>query len=151
MTVPRTSTAWLTALLVPVLLAGCSTGPSPSAPSSPSPAVAPADVGACLREHGYAVEDPGPGTPSAVPDGVDPDTFAEDLATCSGGPGGAGDAPESVLVPEPGHDAAVACIREQGYPDYPDTLADQRRYEPADQDTFDQVVDRCWDQARAER
>jgi hypothetical protein len=157
--------AVLALLLVPALLAGCSShgsgsgrtpgpGASPSGASSagaPRAAGAPAspgEVGACMRDRGYDVDDSdfagggGAGEQVSVPQGVDPDRWTADLVRCSGG---AADAPAA--QPLPGMDElrreAAACIRAGGFPDYPDGIEDQRTWQPSDADAFEHVAKDC--------
>ncbi|PZE86219.1 hypothetical protein [Curtobacterium sp. MCBD17_032] len=143
----------LALLLVPTLLTGCSSAPHddtrPPISDSPSPSAASAaEVGACMRDRGHDVDDSqfaesgGSRAQVSVPEGVDPDRWVADLDACSGG---AADAPAA--EPVPGWDAltrkAAACIRDGGFPDYPDGMEDQRRWKPSDTDAFDRVAQEC--------
>jgi hypothetical protein len=145
--------AVLALVLLPALLAGCASGPRDGAPdaatSAPSASAASAaQVGACMRDRGYdvddsqfAADDPA-GAQVTVPDGVDADRWAADLVSCSGG---AADAPAA--QPLPGDDErrrrSAACIRDGGFADYPDDLDEQRRWQPADADAFERVAVEC--------
>jgi hypothetical protein len=145
--------AVLASLLVPALLTGCSSAPDdgsrPPATGTPSASTASAaEVGACMRDRGHDVDDSqfaesgGSRARMSVPAGVDADRWVADLNACSGG---ATDAPAA--KPAPGQDALVrkeaACIRDGGFPDYPDGIEDQRRWKPSDADAFDRVAKDC--------
>jgi hypothetical protein len=148
--------ALLASLLVPVLLTGCSPAPDdgsrPAATGTPSAsatsATSAAEVGVCMRDRGHDVDDSqftasgGSRARVSVPPGVDADRWTADLAACSGG---AADAPAA--QPAPGQDElgrkAAACIRDGGFPDYPDGIEDQRRWKPSDADTFERVAEDC--------
>ena len=155
-------TAALAGLAVlPVLLAGCSGGgggdgagptASPSAAADTRPSAA--ELGDCMRDKGYDVDDSevggsgtGGGARLAVPEGVDPAKWSDDLIACAGSTG-AGEAPAA--QPIPGNDELLrktaACIRDGGFPDYPDDLEDRRRWEPGDADAFDRVARDCDDE-----
>jgi hypothetical protein len=160
--------AVLALLLVPALLAGCSSSPSgadrtpgPGASTSGSSSsgstgasgstgsrVSPAEVGRCMRDHGYDVDDSEfatggeAGARFSAPEGVDAEQYSADLVECSGG---SGDAPAA--KPLPGSDErnrkAAACIRAGGFPDYPDGIEEERKWTPPDEDTFDRVAKKC--------
>jgi hypothetical protein len=146
--------AVLALLLVPALLTGCSAPPRdesrPPATGMPSAASAAsaAEVGACMRDRGHDVDDSqfaesgGSSAQVSVPPGVDADRWTADLIACSGG---VADAPAA--QPAPGQDElgreAAACIRDGGFPDYPDGIEDQRRWKPTDPDAFDRVAKDC--------
>lgn len=160
--------AVLALLLVPALLAGCSSSPShagqtpgPSASTSSDGSfgstgasgttgqrVAPGEIGTCMRDRGYDVDDSefansgGSGARFSAPEGVDAEKYSADLIACSGG---SADAPAA--KPLPGSDERLrreaACIRDGGFPDFPDGLEDQRRWEPRDEEAFERTAEEC--------
>lgn len=145
----RTALVLVGALLVPMLLAGCSgatDGPS-DAPSSGASEQSGLALAACMRDKGYPFDDPDParsGSSSqlSVPDGVDPQRWNADFLECAGASGAEGRAQEL-----PGADdldrARAACFREHGYEDFPDDAEQQSSYTPADPSAFDAVAQQC--------
>ncbi len=137
-----------TVLLASVLLVGCSgTAGSTSRPSDPS---ARADAGVaiaeCMRGKGHEYEDPAQGDTAevAIPDGVDAAAYSRDLDACIAehGDHSAGDAQEAPDAREKAVESAQ-CIRERGFPDFPDDQDGQRRYRPSDQQIFDSAAKAC--------
>lgn len=159
-TTATVSAALTVLLLVPGLLAGCTgtagTTTSPTSATSRSAAPDAGAVGDCMRSKGYDFDDDelgiGGGGSSAkvsAPDGVDAQRWATDLLGCSGvderaGAGGAATAAPGSAEAER---KTVACIRDNGFPDYPDGDDERRSYRPADQDAFDRVAQDCDDEA----
>jgi len=122
----RTFTAAGIALLLPLMMAGCSDEIEEST-SQPSPSSDQATVGSCLREAGYDVDDSSlvPGV-MAVPAGADVAQYGRDYTTCTEGTSFessteslSGDemaAQQTVLLDY------VGCLREQGLEDVPDPV-----------------------------
>jgi hypothetical protein len=148
-------------LLVPGLLTACSSTPhhdsasrggsSSGGASKNSGAVA---LASCMRDKGYDMEDPSSsgGLQLSPPDGVDADQWRTDLVACTGDGKGAGEA--QVAKPLPGmEDMArdmAECMRENGFPDYPDDSGDQVGYQPSgDESTYDDVSQTCGEKAYA--
>lgn len=141
------------AVLLPGFLAGCSptTSDTDAAGSSAVDAKG-TDLAECMRDKGYDVPDPTAGNGGAqvqVPDGVDPDQYTADLGTCIGDGEGAGDGVQA--KPMEGLDdklrEAAACIREEGFSDYPDDEAGMRSYRPDDEAAFEEVAKTCNERA----
>jgi hypothetical protein len=145
------STAAAVALL-PGLLSSCSSTPSSGSggPSAANDAVAgAAKTAACMREKGFAVEDPkDDGFTIGVPDGADRDAFFAALGECEPKREGAGDggAPGTELSAEDRKrdQKEVTCIRDGGFEDYPDDLDARAQYEPAgDPAAFNDRLQKC--------
>jgi hypothetical protein len=158
--------AVLALLLVPALLVGCSSSPSDTgatpgagtsggsssgstgASGTTGSAVSPGELGKCMRDRGYDVEDSefetggDAGARFSAPEGVDAEQYSADLVECSGGA-----ADGQAAKPLPGSDErnrkAAACIRAGGFPDYPDGIEEERKWTPPDEDTFDRVAKKC--------
>jgi hypothetical protein len=122
-----------TAVLLPALLAGCSTTDAPGSTSSPSvadTASASSQLGECLRDAGYNVPDPdlGQGVVIAPPKGADPERYAEDFSACRAklpeSQGGGSQEPSAEeLAEQQKADMKVAeCVREKGFEDFPDPV-----------------------------
>ncbi|NQX22368.1 hypothetical protein [Curtobacterium sp. VKM Ac-2852] len=141
------------AVLLPLLLVGCSDTASDddttTAAGGAAPGVALAE---CMRDRGYDMPDPGTGGGSmqlSAPDGVDPEQYQEDLKGCLDDSAAAGDA--QAAQPMPGSEEiarkTAECLREQGFPDYPDGQDAQMRFQPDDQQAFDDAAGPCTDAA----
>jgi len=141
------------AVLLPLLLVGCSDTASDddttTAAGGAAPGVALAE---CMRDRGYDMPDPGTGGGSmqlSAPDGVDPEQYQEDLKGCLDDSAAAGDA--KAAQPMPGSEEiarkTAECLREQGFPDYPDDQDAQMRFQPDDQQAFDDAAGPCTDAA----
>jgi len=141
------------AVLLPLLLVGCSDTASDddttTAAGSAAPGVALAE---CMRDRGYDMPDPGTGGGSmqlSAPDGVDPEQYQEDLKGCLDDSAASGDA--QAAQPMPGSEEiareTAECLREQGFPDYPDDQDAQMRFQPDDQQAFDDAAGPCTDAA----
>lgn len=139
--------------LLPLLLVGCSDAApdddTTTAAGGAAPGVALAE---CLRERGYDMPDPGSGGGSmqlSAPDGADPEQYQEDLKGCLDDSAVAGDA--QAAQPMPGSEEiarkTAECLRGQGFPDYPDDQDAQARFEPDDQQAFDEAAGTCTDAA----
>ena len=140
-------------VLLPLLLVGCSdTAPdddTTTAAGSAAPGVALAE---CMRDRGYDMPDPGTGGGSmqlSAPDGVDPEQYQRDLKGCLDDSAAAGDA--QAAQPMPGSEEiarkTAECLREQGFPDYPDDQDAQMRFQPDDQQAFDDAAGPCTEAA----
>lgn len=143
-------------LLLPGLLTACSGSPSGSSSDTPKPGGKPGtSLSECMRGNGYDMPDPDSGSKTqtlSAPDGVDKEQWAADLQTCMGSGGGAGEGFKPAQAggnPEQ-EKQVVECIRENGFSDYPDSEDAKRAYQPNDQDAFDDVTSKCFDQAYAE-
>ncbi|PZE91427.1 hypothetical protein DEJ00_06330 [Curtobacterium sp. MCLR17_039] len=139
--------------LLPLLLVGCSDAApnddTTTAAGGAAPGVALAE---CLRDRGYDMPDPGTGGESmqlSAPDGVDPEQYQEDLKGCLDDSAAAGDA--QAAQPMPGSEEiarkTAECLRGQGFPDYPDDQDAQARFEPDDQEAFNEAAGTCTDAA----
>jgi len=139
--------------LLPLLLVGCSDAApnddTTTAAGGAAPGVALAE---CLRDRGYDMPDPGTGGESmqlSAPDGVDPEQYQDDLKGCLDDSAAAGDA--QAAQPMPGSEEiarkTAECLRGQGFPDYPDDQDAQARFEPDDQEAFDEAAGTCTDAA----
>ncbi|MBF4614073.1 hypothetical protein [Curtobacterium sp. VKM Ac-1376] len=140
-------------VLLPLLLVGCSDATpdddTATAAGGAAPGVALAE---CLRDRGYDMPDPGTGGGSmqlSAPDGVDPEQYQEDLKGCVDDSAAAGDAQGAQPIPGSEEIArkTAECLREQGFPDYPDDQEAQARYQPDDQSAFDEAAGPCSDAA----
>ncbi|MCJ1714099.1 hypothetical protein [Curtobacterium sp. VKM Ac-2922] len=145
------------ALLLPAVLAGCSSSPDGSASGAPSAGAGSADraaskTAACMRAKGYDMADPSAGKFSVGrPDGVDPAQWDADFAACAGTGGHAApgtatgddsEFPDQDLVRRA--KKVAACLREHGYEDFPDSLDAQATYQvPGDPDAFDEAGTAC--------
>ncbi|PYY61770.1 hypothetical protein DEJ17_03375 [Curtobacterium sp. MCSS17_011] len=135
-------------VLLPGLLTACSGGaPGGGAPTTAGTAAKGASLAECMRDRGYDLPDPGSGSTLqlSAPDGVDEEQYQEDLRSCLDDTAGAGDA--EVAEQAPGDDERVLrtaeCIRERGFSDYPDDEDAKIRYQPDDEDAFDEVARAC--------
>jgi hypothetical protein len=147
------ASAALAVVLLPGLLAGCSTT-SDDGTAGPSTGTARqgSSMAECMRGKGYDVPDPSSGGRTmdlSAPDGVDPEQYQTDLTTCLGDAEGAGNA--QVAKPMEGLDdkmqQAAECIRDNGFSDYPDDEDGKRAYQPDDADAFAEVAKTCDEQA----
>lgn len=136
-------------VLLPGLLASCSAAaPDPGPTKSAGTAAKGATLAECMRGKGYDMPDPSSGGTTlqlSAPDGVDEDQYQADLKSCLDDSAGAGDA--QAAKPMPGSSdrlrKAAECIRERGFEDYPDDEDAKIRYQPDDQDAFDEVARAC--------
>lgn len=122
-----------TAVLLPALLAGCSTtdgsGTAPS-PTATDAASASAQLGQCLRDAGYDVADPdlSKGVVVTPPKGADPDRYAEDFDVCrselpeSQGGGSQKASAAEVAEFQKAQLKVAECVREKGFDDFPDPV-----------------------------
>jgi len=141
------------AVLLPLLLVGCSDTASDDDTTTASGGAAPGvALAECMRDRGYDMPDPGTGGGSmqlSAPDGVDPEQYQEDLKGCLDDSAAAGDA--KAAQPMPGSEEiarkTAECLREQGFPDYPDDQDAQMRFQPDDQQAFDDAAGPCTDAA----
>ncbi|QKS86516.1 hypothetical protein [Curtobacterium flaccumfaciens] len=141
------------AVLLPLLLVGCSDTASDDDTTTASGGAAPGvALAECMRDRGYDMPDPGTGGGSmqlSAPDGVDPEQYQEDLKGCLDDSAAAGDA--QAAQPMPGSEEiarkTAECLREQGFPDYPDDQDAQMRFQPDDQQAFDDAAGPCTDAA----
>jgi hypothetical protein len=143
------ATAAVAVVLLPGLLAGCTTreddeAAGPTAGSAPQGAT----LAECMRGKGYDMPDAsssGKTMQFGVPDDVDPEQYQHDLKECVGDGGGAGDA--RAAKPMPGlaekMQQAAECVREGGFVDYPDDQEGQQSYRPDDEAAFDEVARAC--------
>ncbi|WIE65351.1 hypothetical protein DEI99_002135 [Curtobacterium sp. MCLR17_036] len=147
------ATAAVAVVLLPGLLAGCSSAEDTDADG---PTVGSAQKGAslaeCMRGKGYEMADPasnGGTVEFGLPDGADPEQYQSDLKACLGDGEGAGDA--TAAKPMPGFEEkmqqAAACLRERGFADYPDDQEGQRAYRPEDPTAFDEAARACNEEA----
>lgn len=134
-------------VLLPGLLASCSS-PAPDPTKSPGTAAKGATLAECMRGKGYDMPDPSSGGDTlqlSAPDGVDEEQYHADLTSCLDDSAGAGDA--QAAKPMPGSDEqqrkVAECIRDRGFEDYPDDEEAKIRYQPDDQDAFDEVARAC--------
>jgi hypothetical protein len=129
----RTAVAAL-ALLTPALLAGCTSGPDTASGSTDTPAAdarsASAQLGSCLRDAGFDVDDPDLSevVVIAAPKGSDPDAYEKAFSTCSatlpgefGEIGQAPDADEAAALQKSGLKVAQ-CVRDKGFSDFADPV-----------------------------
>ncbi|WP_123654532.1 MULTISPECIES: hypothetical protein [unclassified Curtobacterium] len=141
------------ALLLPGLLAACSSG-SPTSDET-SPGAKSANAAECMRGKGYDMADPdtSKGVDMQVPEGVDKDQWVQDLGAClgaeSGAESGAGQAGEAKEAPgtEKQMRKMAECIRDNGFEDYPDDPAAMAKFTPDDESTFDDVAHKCGTEA----
>lgn len=143
-------------LLLPGLLTACSGSPSGVPTDTPTAGGNPGtSLSACMRDKGYDMADPDSGSKTqtlSAPDGVDEEQWGADLQTCMKGEHGAGDGMQAAKPAGSAEqeERAVECIRKNGFSDYPDSEDAKRAYQPNDQDAFDDVTSKCFDQAYAE-
>jgi hypothetical protein len=78
----------------------------------------------------------------SAPEGVDAQQYTSDLLACSGT---TADGAQAKPIPgsDERHRKAAACIRDGGFPDYPDDIEEERAWTPPDEDAFDRVAKRC--------
>lgn len=148
---PSPSAALLLAVAVPVVLAGCASGPTaPSAAEITSGAGA--TWGACMREAGFAVQDPADADVedglTQAPAGSEGDAFADAAVRCRAAAGveSASDAQQQRWQRQ--YAEVASCIRDHGYPDFPEqrpgvltTDGYPRAEEPAFRDALDACVE----------
>jgi len=140
-------------VLLPLLLVGCSdTAPDDDTTTAAGGAAPGVALAECMRDRGYDMPDPGTGGGSmqlSAPDGVDPEQYQEDLTGCLDDSAAAGDA--QAAQPMPGSEEiarkTAECLREQGFPDFPDDQEAQNRFQPDDQEAFDEAAHTCTDAA----
>lgn len=143
----RSAIAFAGFALVASLLSGCSAGGPPAPTDSASGVGDPRErasaIFGCLRDKGYDVADP-EGNQLSIPDGVDPDQYGKDLNACAhsvpGGPAG-----EAVAAPPSAEESAAfaRCIREGGFPDFPDDIEAQAEYTTGDEKGLEERYDHC--------
>ncbi|WP_144756410.1 hypothetical protein [Curtobacterium pusillum] len=138
-------------LLLPGLLAACSSAPDTSNASDGPANAGAAALAECMRDKGYDMEDPSSGgLKLSPPDGVDADQWREALVGCTGKGSGAGEAAPAQALPG-GEDMARAigeCMRKAGYEDFPDDLKSQASYTPSgDTTAFDRDQVTCAEEA----
>lgn len=132
-------------LLVPVLLTGCSaTGADahPSASHEPSQRELSAKLTSCLRDKGYDVGE----QDLRPPKGVDEDAFVRDSDACMQDLGIP--AAKEAKGSDPGMAEyarkLAACMRKEGFSDYPDDFDAQAEYQPTgDEQAFLAADERC--------
>jgi len=122
------------AVLLPALLAGCSTDDdaTSAATSAGGGTSASAQLGQCLRDAGYDVDDPDldEGMVVAVPNGADADEYAAAFAECreglpeSAGGGEAAQEPSAAELAEwqESQLKVAECVRQEGFEDFPDPV-----------------------------
>lgn len=139
--------------LLPGLLTACSSPGGADAADTPAPGADAAKIGACLRDKGYDVDDSqfsGDEVELAPPAGADPAAYITDLKACSPEDGPAADTPErqAAQAENAKRDVAFsACIRGEGFDDYPDGQQERLHYEPSDPAAFAEVEQTCAKQA----
>ncbi len=121
-----------TALVAPALLAGCAPKASgdPDAASTGVSSSESAELGRCLRDAGYDVDDPdlSQGIIVAPPDGADQDAYSDAFFQCAeevGGSLAAADEPPSadeIATLQKANLKVAACVREKGFEDFPDPV-----------------------------
>jgi len=131
---PRTRFAFALAgasLLVPGLLAGCSAAgsDSPDGSSSGDSRSASAQMGQCLRDKGYDVDDPdfSKGIAVVPPSGADSEAYNDDFTTCAEGIGGeladfGTDDPAETAAWQKANLKVAQCVRDKGIEDFPDPV-----------------------------
>ncbi|PZF33004.1 hypothetical protein [Curtobacterium sp. MCPF17_051] len=140
-------------VLLPLLLVGCSdTAPDDDTTTAAGGAAPGVALAECMRDRGYDMPDPGTGGGAmqlSAPDGVDPEQYQEDLKGCLDDSAAAGDA--QAAQPMPGSEEiarkTAECLREQGFPDFPDDQEAQSRFQPDDREAFDEAAGTCTDAA----
>jgi hypothetical protein len=145
------------AVLLPGLLAACSSGTPKAEETSASKSGSGASLASCMRDKGYDMPDPsssGRGTTLSAPEGVDQEQWSNDLQSCMGESSGAGDGGFQAAKPMPGSDEKLKemaqCIRDGGFSDYPDGQDAQAKYQADDQSAFEEVAGKCSDEAFGE-
>lgn len=142
------------ALIGATLLGGCSTAPHEESggTAADGPTTVAAKWGACMRDAGFPVDDPSEealrsGVTSA-PQGVDQERFAEAADTCAqqAGVERADGAAEDEHARQ--YEAVGSCIRDHGYPDFPELRHGVLRTGPDDyaratEDGFQQTLQEC--------
>lgn len=140
-------------VLLPLLLGGCSDASPDADRTAASGGAAPGvALAECMRDRGYDMPDPGTGGGSmqlSAPDGVDPEQYQEDLKGCLDDSAVAGDAQAAHPMPGSAEIArkTAECLREQGFPGYPDDQDAQMRFQPDDQQAFDDAAGPCTEAA----
>lgn len=158
MTAPHRSRGLLTSALVlstlPFLLTACSGGGTADASSTGTPGGPGigAAWGSCMRDAGYDVQDPTDDLvrtgAAPVPEGVDRDRFSEAAGTCSRSVGVQGADQADIQRWEREYAQVASCIRDNGYPDYPEQepggiSADPETYPRAAEPAFEQAFHDC--------
>lgn len=122
------------ALLLPTLLAGCATSDSSptTGTASAGSSSASAQLGQCLRDAGYDVDDPdlSKGVVVAVPAGADPEEYSAAFAECraalpesqGGGASNQKASPDELAEAQAANLAVAECVREKGFDDFPDPV-----------------------------
>jgi hypothetical protein len=135
-------------LLIPAALTGCSQSSDKGATSSDDSSFDSSEYASCLRERGYDVEDSSDGL--AMDSGGDLEAFEADSKECTKQAGGSGES-NSSLADDPETKEQfrklAQCMRDNGFEDYPDDLAAMQKFEPADQQAFATVAEKCSDEA----
>lgn len=149
-TTGRLSTVLATALLAAGALTACTPGGSvapgdhtdPSAGDLRERAVA---EGACLREKGFEVSDDDLAAGRiAVPDGADAEAFSAASVECAQAVGGRGaGAAQGPATPLSFGPEIASCVRDAGFPDFPDDPDAQADYQPRDEHGYGAAVARC--------
>ncbi|KTR11751.1 hypothetical protein [Curtobacterium luteum] len=156
MTTRTTALSTLAAvLLLPAILAGCSSTPTDAETESATGSRndAALAIASCMRDRGHDYADPdtsGGRAPLQIPDGVDPDAYQSDLRECigaAGGGAGSGQAAQAAPGATEADEAYAACLTEAGFDDFPDDVEEWNTYAPADQDAFDAASSTCGDDA----
>jgi len=151
----RFTTALTAALLLAVLpfgLAACSSGngDTSDAPTAGTAQGIGAKWSACMRDGGFEVPDASDDEVSSgvsrVPNGVDQERFTERSASCSEELGieRSSEAEQQKWTRQ--YDAVAACIREDGYADFPEQKAgslDFQSYARSSEPQFDEVAQKC--------
>lgn len=141
-------------VLLPGLLAACSSETPKAEETSGAKSSSGTSLSSCMREKGYEMADPSSSSrvqTLAAPDGVDTEQWSNDLQTCMGDAGGAGDGGFKAAQPMPGLEKKLKemaqCIRDGGFSDFPDGQDAQAKYQADDQSAFDEVAGKCSDEA----
>ncbi|UBQ03037.1 hypothetical protein [Curtobacterium sp. TXMA1] len=149
----RTKSLLTAIALIAVLPLGL-TACSPSDPTADHTTAAAEGVGArwaaCMREGGFEVQDASDEQITSgafsMPSGVDEEAFGKRSDTCREqlGVHGADDAQKQEWARQ--YDAVASCIRENGYPDFPEQQEgslDFGNYARAQEPRFDSAVQAC--------
>lgn len=138
-------------VLLPGLLAACSSGTPKAEETSGSGSGSGASLASCMRDKGYDMEDPSSGSRGmtlTAPEGADEEQWGKDLQKCLGDQGGAGEGGFQKAKPMAGSEEKMQdvakCIRDGGFSDFPDGEDAMAKYKPDDQSTYDQVSEECF-------
>lgn len=138
-------------LLLPVALTACAS--APAGDDETTSAGGRNALAACMRDKGYDMTDQSSGGSSseiAVPDGVDPDAWKRDLASCIGSTGGfeAGEVQQAEEMPGSREKRVevAECIRDAGFEDYPDDPERAADYRADDEAAFTEAAKACDEQ-----